>query len=123
MLAGVSLFLREHIGYAIFQIFVVLFILLLYWLEGFRNIETAIYSIVMSVVLIGTFLTVRYMLRRRYLQKITESPKSMEMALQKDAKTAEYALTEKYMQQLYKHYQHEVQQLYASQTRQYKFMN
>ena len=123
MLAGLSLFLREHIGYILFQIFVVAFILLLYWLEGFRNLETAIYSIVMSVVLIGTFLTVRYMLRRRYLQKITENPQSMEMALQKDAKTAEYALTEKYMQQLYKHYQHEVQQLYASQTRQYKFMN
>ena len=123
MLAGLVLFLREHISYIIFQVFLVAFILLLYWLEGFRNVETAIYSIIMSVILIATFLTVRYMLRRRYLQKISELPQSMEMALQKDAKTTEYAQTEKYMQQLYKHYQHEVQQLYASQTRQYKFMN
>ena len=123
MLIGLRLFIREHISYIIFQVFVVGFILLLYWLEGFRNVETAVYSILMSVVLIVTFLTVRYMLRRRYLNKILELPQSMEMALQKDAKTREYLQTEKYMQQLYKHYQHEVQQLYASQTRQYKFMN
>lgn len=123
MAGGLLLFIREHVAYVIFQIFVVAFILLLYWLEGFRNVETAAYSIIMSVVLVVTFLTVRYMLRRRYLQKISDLPKSMEMALQKDAKTAEHVLTEKYMQHLYKHYQHEVQQLYASQTRQYKFMN
>lgn len=123
MRSGMKLFLREHIAYVIFQIFVVTFTLLLYWLDGFRNIETGMYSIVMSVLLIFTFLTVRYMLRRRYLQKISEMPKSMEMALQKDAKTVIYAQTEKYMQELYKHYQHEVQLLYASQTRQYKFMN
>ena len=123
MIEGLKIFIREHVSYIIFQVFVVAFILLLYWLEGFRNLETAIYSIIMSIVLIVTFLMVRYMLRRRYLQKISELPKSMEMALQKDAKTVEYAQTEKYMHQLYQLYQHEVQTLYASQTRQYKFMN
>lgn len=123
MIAGLVIFLREHVGYIIFQVFVVGFTLLLYWLDGFRNVETAIYAVLMSMLLISTFLTVRYMLRRRYLQKISILPSSMEMALQKDAKTLEHMQTEKYMQELYKFYQHEVQQLYASQTRQYKFMN
>lgn len=123
MLAGLIIFLREHIGYIIFQLCVVMFTLLLYWLDGFRNVETAVYAILMSMLLVISFLTVRYMLRRRYLQKITTPPKSMEAALQKDAKTVEYAQTEKYMQDLYKYYQHEVQHLYAIQTRQYKFMN
>ena len=63
------------------------------------------------------------MLRRRYLNKIAELPKAMDDALQKDAKTEEYFKTESYMQELYRLYQHEVQSLYAIQTRQYKFMN
>ena len=121
--AGLKLFITEHVSYLIFQIFVVLFILLLYWLEGFRNFDTAIYSIIMSIVLNASFLTIRYMLRRRYLKKITELPKRMDDAMQKNAKTPEYVQTEKYIQELYKLYQHEVQALYAIQTRQYKFTN
>ena len=123
MIAGLKLFITEHLSYIIFQVFVVLFILLLYWLEGFRDIDTAIYSIIMSVILITFFLTIRYMLRRRYLKKIMKLPKRMDDALQKDAKTSEYYQTEKYIHELYKLYQHEIQALYAIQARQYKFMN
>lgn len=120
---GVKAFLQEHISYIIFQLLLVLFVLLLYFLDGFRNFETALYSIIISAILITSFLAVRYMLRRRYLSKITQLPTTMEEALQKNAKTTEYMQTEKYMQQLYYVYQNEVQSLYAKQTRQYKFMN
>ncbi len=123
MREGLKLFIKEHLSYILFQVVVVLFILMIYWLEGFRNLDTAIYTIVMSILLICSFLTIRYMLRRRYLGKITELPQRMDDALQKNAKTAEYYQTEKYMQELYRHYQHEVQSLYASQGRQYKFTN
>lgn len=117
------IFLKEHVTYILFQVLVILFLLSLFWLDGFRNVDTAIYSIIMSVLLITSFLVVRYMLRRRYLNKIADLPKSMDDALQKDAKTDEYFKTEAYMQELYRLYQHEVQSLYAIQTRQYKFMN
>ncbi len=121
--AGLKLFITEHLSYVIFQVLVVLFILTLYWLEGFRNVETAVYSLVMSIILIFSFLTIRYMLRRRYLKKIVELPKRMDDALQRNAKTAEHYKTEEYIHELYKLYQYEVQALYARQTRQYKFTN
>lgn len=120
---GLKLFIKEHVSYVIFQVLIVCFILMLYWLDGFRNVETAGYSIMMSVILNASFLTIRYMLRRRYLQKIAELPKRMDDALQKNAKTPEYVRTEAYIHELYKLYQYEVQALYARQTRQYKFMN
>ncbi|MGM9950441.1 MAG: sensor histidine kinase [Lysinibacillus sp.] len=123
MRAGLKLFITEHLSYIIFQVLVVLFVLMLYWLEGFRNVETAVYSIVMSIILTTSFLTIRYMLRRRYLQKIAELPKRMDDALQKNAKTPEYCKTEEYIHELYKLYQYEVQALYARQSRQYKFTN
>ncbi|MEK4230639.1 sensor histidine kinase [Solibacillus sp. FSL H8-0538] len=120
---GVRLFLKEHISYIVFQVFVTLFILSLFWLDGFRNINTAIYAVVITILLISSFLVLRYMLRRRYLNKITHLPTSMDGALQKNSKTPEYFVTEEYMQELYRIYQREVQTLYASQSRQHKFMN
>lgn len=120
---GIRLFLIEHVSYIIFHNVVVLFILLLYWLDGFRNFDTALYTVVISMLLLISFLVVRYMLRRRYLNKITHLPTVMEDALQKNAKTFEYIQTEKYLHELYRVYQHEVQALYAKQNRQHKFMN
>lgn len=120
---GLKLFIQEHISYILFQFAVVAFTLLLYWLDGFRNVATAIYSIIISMILIVSFLVVRYMLRRRYLSRIAQLPATMEEALQKNAKTLEYMQTEKYLHELYYVYQNEVQALYAKQRRQYKFMN
>ena len=120
---AVKLFIKEHLSYVVFQVALTAFLLVLFWLDGFRNVNTAIYAIAISVLLITSFLVVRYMLRRRYLAKIIELPTTMEDALQKNSKTSEYAITERYLSELYKIYQHEVQSLYATQSRQYKFMN
>jgi signal transduction histidine kinase len=120
---GLKLFLKENIFFIIFQLLVDLFILSLYWLDGFRNLDTAVYSIVISMFLIVSFLAVRYTLRRNFLNKISNLPVSMDDALQKNAKTAEHLQTEEYLQELYRHYQHEVQNLYAKQNRQEKFLN
>lgn len=120
---AIRLFIREHISYIIFQVCMMLFLIALFWLDGFRNIDTAIYAIIINCLLIVSFLVVRYMLRRRYLNKITHLPRAMDDALQKNAKTSEYFETERYLQELYHLYQHEVQTLYATQKRHQKFMN
>ena len=120
---AIKLFIKEHVSYIIFQVVLTLFLIAIFWLDGFRDMDTAIYAIAISTLLITSFLIVRYMLRRRYLAKIVQLPTTMEDALQKNAKTSEYGITERYLNQLYKLYQHEVQSLYATQSRQYKFMN
>lgn len=120
---GIKIFIKEHLSFLIFELFVVLFILAIYWLDGFRNMSTAIYSISISIVLIVSFFVVRYLLRREYLNKITQLPTVMEDALQKNAKTSEHKLTEQYLHELYRVYQNEIQTLYAIKNRQEKFLN
>lgn len=120
---GIKVFIKEYISFIIFEVFVVLFILAVYWLDGFRNTNTAIYSISISLVLIVSFLVIRYLFRRDYLNKITQLPTTMEDALQKNAKTTEYRKTENYLHELYRIYQNEVQTLYANKTRHEKFLN
>lgn len=120
---GVKLFLKEHITFILFQFVVVLFIMSLYYLDGFRNVDTAIYSITISFIFIISFLALRYYLRQSYYKKLTQLPKSMEDALQRNGKSPEHIQTELYFQELYRAYQHEVQVLYATQSRQEKFLN
>ncbi|KOS64053.1 sensor histidine kinase [Lysinibacillus sp. FJAT-14222] len=120
---GWKLFLRDYASFIVFQFLLVGFIMVLYWLDGFRNVDTAIYSFCISLVLLASFLLIRYLMRQRYLLKISQLPKTMEDVLQKNAKTPEAIQAEKYMHELYRLYQHELQSLYAGQKRHDQFIN
>jgi len=112
---GWKLFLRDYASFIVFQIILVGFIMVLYWLDGFRNVDTAIYSFCISLVLLASFLLIRYLMRQRYLLKISLLPQTMEDVLQKNAKTPEAIQVEKY--------KHELQTLYAGQKRHDQFIN
>ncbi|MEB2301317.1 sensor histidine kinase [Lysinibacillus xylanilyticus] len=120
---GWKLFLRDYASFIVFQFLLVGFIMVLYWLDGFRNVDTAIYSFCISLVLLASFLLIRYLMRQRYLIKISQLPKAMEDVLQRNAKTPEAVQAEKYMHELYRLYKHELQSLYAGQKRHDQFMN
>lgn len=117
------LFLREHTTLLIFQLFLVLFILLLYWLDGFRGYNTAIYSVVMSMLLTGAFLGAKFIMQRSFYNVIMRKPKQMEDALIRHVQSPEHRQTADYMRSLYGLYQNEVQTLYAAQHRHLHFMN
>lgn len=119
----VRLFLKDHAGFLVFFPLLVAFIMVLYWLDGFRNDDTAVYAIVISTLLTLTFLAARFTKRYRYYQKILAMPETMENALQREGKTPEHVQSEIYMQGLYKLYQNEAQDLYAAQNRHLQFMN
>lgn len=117
------LFFKEHAAFIVFQAALVAFIMALYWLDGFRNVDTAIYSFVISTLLVAVFLATRFSKRYRFYQKILAVPDRMEHALQRDGKSPEQLQSEKYMQEIYRLYQNEAQALYASQKRHLQFMN
>lgn len=117
------LFFKEHAAFIVFQAALVAFIMALYWLDGFRNIDTAIYSFIISTLLVAVFLASRFSKRYRFYQKILAVPDRMEHSLQKDGKSPEQQQSEKYMQEIYRLYQNEAQSLYAAQKRHLQFMN
>lgn len=120
---AMKLFIKEYLSFILFQIAVIVFMLIIVGLDGFRNIDTAIYMISISLVLLFSYLLIRFLLRQHYLQQITQIPVTMEDALQNNAKTPEHEMTVHYLHELYKVYQLEVQALYARQHRHEKFMN
>lgn len=80
---GLKLFVKENISFILFELIVVLFILSLYWLDGFRNLDTAIYSVIISLLLTFSYLAIRYVFRKNFLERISNMPNSMDDALQK----------------------------------------
>ncbi|MGG0669524.1 sensor histidine kinase [Lederbergia citrisecunda] len=119
----IVLFLREHLSWIIFEMMLVTFILVLYWLDGFRGINTAIYSIIMSLLLTAGFLIGKFIMRRSYYKAILRKPEKMEDALIRNVQTTEQRKSTEFMRNLYGMYQNEVQSLYASQHRQLQFVN
>ncbi|KXH84126.1 sensor histidine kinase [Sporosarcina sp. HYO08] len=117
------LFLKEHLPFIIFQMILVLFILLLYWLDGFRSVNTAIYSICMGMLLTIGFLGGKFIMRRSFYNTISRKPRKMEEALIRHVQTPEHRQVVSFTRELYKLYQKEVQMLYTSQHRHLHFMN
>ncbi|MFF2755227.1 sensor histidine kinase [Psychrobacillus sp. NPDC058041] len=117
------LFIREHLIFLVFQFLLVLFIMLLYWLDGFRNLDTAIYSIVISSILTITFLGTLFVKKYSFYKKILSVPTKIEVVLQREAQSPEIKQVEKYLHHIYRLYQKEVQLLYARQNRHLQFMN
>ncbi|HJF31821.1 MAG TPA: sensor histidine kinase [Sporosarcina psychrophila] len=120
---NVMLFLKDHISFLIFQGILILFMMLIYWLDGFRNVNTAIYTISMSMLLTGGYLLGKFIIRRSFYEAIIRKPEKMEDALIRYPQGPEHRQTTEFTRELYKLYQNEVQRLYAAQHRQLHFMN
>jgi len=119
----IRLFIKEHLVFLVFQVLLVLFVMLLYWLDGFRNVDTAVYSIVITSILTLTFLGTQFVKKYAFYKKILSVPTVIEGVLQREAQSAEIKQVEIYLQHIYRLYQKEVQLLYARQNRHLQFMN
>ena len=120
---SIRLFLKDHISFLLFQGMLVLFLILLFWLDGFRNYNTAIYAIIISILLTFGFLGAKFVMRRSFYAVITVPPETMENALIRHAQGPEHTATAAFTRTLYKIYQDEVQTLYTFQNRQIQFVN
>ncbi|SIT91062.1 sensor histidine kinase [Edaphobacillus lindanitolerans] len=120
---SLRLFLAEHSVYLVFHSLLTIFILSLYWLDGFRNVDTAVYSVVMVVLLTGLFLAARFINRRAFYGAILRKPDKMDRLLTRTAKSPEPREVERFAHEAYVLYEREVQALYEEKSRHETFMN
>lgn len=120
---AIQLFAKDHLSYLLFQAFLILFLFLLFWLDGFRSYSTFIYASMMSLTFTFAFLSGKFILRRSFYGAIVQQPIRMEDALIRRIYGPEHSQTAQYMRHLYKVYQDEAQTLYSSKSRQIEFMN
>lgn len=120
---AIRMYVKDHVSFFIFQALLILFLFVLFWLDGFRNYNTLIYALMISVLFTVAFLGGKFIMRRSFYWAIVKEPVRMEDALIRRIHSPEHSRTTHYMRQLYKVYQDEAQTLYSSQSRQIEFMN
>ncbi|WJY26147.1 sensor histidine kinase [Sporosarcina trichiuri] len=118
-----KLFLREHAPFLLFQLMLLLFICLLFWLDGARDWSTSLYAILMGILLTAGYLLVKFIMRRSFYEVLEREPGRMEDALIGRPQTPEHRVTAQYMRKLYRLYHSDVQKLDTAQHRQLHFIN
>lgn len=120
---AIGLYFKDHLSFVIFQLGSIILVFFLFWLDGFRNYNTLIYAVVISILFSISFLLGKLIMRRNFYKAIVHQPDRMENALIRHVHGAAPKEVTRYMRDLYKVYQDEAQTLYSSQSRQIEFMN
>jgi len=77
----VKLFLRDHLPLVVLEAVQLFAVLLVYWLDGYRDLRTALYSVFLGIVFVGGYLAYRYVANRSLYRTLSETPASMDEAL------------------------------------------
>lgn len=99
------LFLREHLPLIAVQIAVLFLVLLVYWLDGYRDALTALYSVFLGIVALGGYLAYRYASHRSLYRKLAEPMESLDDSLQGGSAAPLPAAVDRLLETQYGHYQ------------------
>jgi len=75
------LFIREHLPLIVVQVVQFFLVLLVYWLDGYRNFLTALYSVFIGLVLLGAYLFYRYYSHRQMYRRLSGTMQDMDESL------------------------------------------
>lgn len=77
-----KLFLKEHLLLVIIHIIQLLVVVGIFWLEGFRNMPIALYSVFLSFLILLGYLAYQYFSRQQFYSRLSEGIDSLDESLQ-----------------------------------------
>ncbi|MGG4144466.1 sensor histidine kinase [Paenibacillus algorifonticola] len=109
------LFWRDHLALLLLQPVIIGVVLLICWLDGYRNGEMVLYAAFLGALLFAAYLCFRYVTHREYYKRLASQPATLDEGIEAlDQAPAPQAL----QQLLLSHYQLLQQQLTDSQQQQ-----
>ncbi|PDY98447.1 hypothetical protein COD89_22100 [Bacillus thuringiensis] len=78
-----KLFLREHIPLIVMIILQLIAILMVYWLDGYNHLLTALYSVFLGICFLIGYLMYRYYSHRRYYNMLSHPSRTLQESIQK----------------------------------------
>ncbi|MEC2260601.1 sensor histidine kinase [Bacillus thuringiensis] len=118
-----KLFLREHvplIGFSIIQLFVTLSV---YWLDGYDNLLTALYSVFLGICLLIGYLAYRYFSHRRLYNKLSTPSKTLHESIQEMDSTPFSVAIQDVLETQYNYYQQQLKTWEYKQKEHLTFTN
>src|SRR5687768_5118364 len=118
-----KLFLKEH-GLLIVVQFVQFFVVLgIYWLDGFRNLLLAFYSIFLGLFFLTIYLMYHFVSRRKFYKRLMAPLGSLDESLQSTEAAPISQALDHLLKDQYKLYQTRVKELESKQEQHLKFMD
>lgn len=117
------LFLRDHALLVVVQCLQFALILSIYWMDGYRNLRPALYSIFLGIFLLSCYLIYHYFSRRRYYQRLSEPMLKLDASFRAMDPAPISEALELLLHTQYKHYQTQLDQAQAQQSQHLTFMD
>src|SRR5699024_3973028 len=102
------LFMSEHILLIIVRFAQFCLVVLVFWLEGFRDGKLAIYSGFLGMMLLLAYLTYQYLSRRTFYKRLSKPLEAMDEALVRENHTPIYNALHQLLKSYYTLYQNEL---------------
>jgi OmpR family two-component system sensor histidine kinase YxdK len=102
------LFLREHSPLILIHIVQLFLVLMIYWLDGYRNVLTALYSVFLGLIILTGYLIYRYITHQSLYKRLTDPLETLDESIQGGGYSP---LSEALDDLLQVQYQHYLQQL------------
>ncbi len=118
-----KLFLKEHTLLIVLQVIQFFAILGIYFLDGYRQLLPALYSVFLGLFLLGAYLIYKYFSRRLFYKRLTSELVSLDQSLQNTEQTPISEALDRLLKNQYKHYQEQLKRLESRQEEHLRFMD
>ncbi|KKI90865.1 membrane protein [Bacillus sp. SA1-12] len=117
------LFLKEHVLLIAVHVIHFFVILGIYWLDGYRHLLPALYAIFLGLVFLTGYLVYRYLSRRQFYMRLTNSLDSLDDSFQTTEPSPISVALDQLLKDQYKLYQTKIKALESKQEEHLKFMD
>ncbi|RED54722.1 sensor histidine kinase [Cohnella lupini] len=118
-----KLFMREHLPLILFHIFQLFIVLLVYWLDGYRNLHTGLYSVFLGIVVLSAYLVYRYSTHQSFYKKLSAPMDSLDDSIHGGGTAPLSAAFDELLRSQYDHFQQQLKIREKTRTDHLTFMN
>ncbi|WP_026677790.1 sensor histidine kinase [Fictibacillus gelatini] len=118
-----KLFFKEHVPLILVTIVQLFVVLLIYWLDGYHHLLTALYSVFLGICLLAGYLLYRYFTHRAFYKRLSDPPHSFDEIAQKTGFSPLAAALDELLQTQYRHYQNQLRTWERKKSEHLTFMN
>ncbi|MFD1065582.1 sensor histidine kinase [Oceanobacillus locisalsi] len=118
-----KLFFKEHALLIALNILQFTAILLLYWLDGYRNLLPALYAIFIGFFLLTCYLFYQYVSRRSFYKRLSRPLETLDESLQKSSQHPVSEALDDLLRSQYKHYQQQINTIEKERVEHLKLMD
>lgn len=117
------LFVREHLPLIGIQILQFAVVILVYWLDGYRNWPTALYAAFLGMVGLAGYLSYRWFSHLDYYRRLSEPLESLEASIQSRGRTPASEALDRLLSEQFRLYQGRLQAYEQKRNEHHTFMN